>query len=94
MTTIPPIYDDFRPPPLLPVTGLTTSQCRAMQGVVLHRFMEESREPLVAKEILEALGLAFHLAPDDAEDRKTSSPVELLWDRGTSVTSEPRKAGM
>jgi hypothetical protein len=83
-------FRDFRAPQLLPATGLTQQQCHDMQGVVLHQFMEKTRDPAAAREVLDMLGLAFHL-PSGDEPILASEPVELLWDHSNGLTSQPKR---
>lgn len=88
-------YRDFYPAPLIPAAGLTLEQCRRMQAVVLHSFMEESHQPVAAREILEALGLACHFHEDEGrEPPLASEPVELLWDHSNGLTAQPKRKGV
>lgn len=90
--TAPRVYRDFEAPALLPSSGLTPANCRDMQRVVLHNFMEKRHEPVVARDILEMLGIAFRV-PDTIEDYdgKTGNVIDLLWTRDTGITSQPRQ---
>jgi len=72
------IYEDFMPVFMLSAAGLTARQCRHMQSVVLHSFMEKSHQPNVAREILEMLGLACHFMSDENDMPMASAPIEPL----------------
>jgi hypothetical protein len=70
---------------------LTAQQCREMQRVVLHWFMEVNHDPLAAKEVLDVLGIAYEIPMGTEETEPREPVVSLLWNQGEGLMSRQKR---
>jgi hypothetical protein len=69
---------------VIAVPGLTSKQCRDMQAVVMLNFMVRAHDPVAAKEILEALGLARKFSNEEPGGGDVA--ITLLMGKGPGGT--------